>query len=75
MAINRIKEQTRDFLKEYVYPCSRFSIITDENADDIVDFIQYKYVIPFVNDIEENKPIDKNLLKEAEAAIDDICDN
>ena len=71
----KLKQKTRDFLKKYVYPYSKYLVITNENADEIVDFIQYKYVIPFVNDIEENKPIDENLLKEAEAAIDDICDN
>ena len=72
---DKLKYDTIHFLQQYVYTCSSFTIITNENADLIVDFIEHKYIIPLTSDLEENKRIDKNLLKMAEDAVDDICDN
>ena len=70
-----LKEKTNQFLCRYVYPNSKFTIITNENADDIVEFIEHTYIIPLIADQEENIPVDKNILKMAEDAVDDICDN
>ena len=72
---DNLKKETNQFLNTFVYPRSKFLIITNENADEIVEFIENTFVIPLVNDQEEHIPIDKKLLKAAEAAIDDICDN
>ena len=71
----KLKEETRTFLKEYVYPFSKYKLITNDNADEIVEFIVDTYVSPLVNDQEEGKHIDESLLKKADNAIDDICDN
>ena len=75
MLVDRLKETTNQFLQLYVFPHSKFKTITDENADEIVEYIQHTYVIPLVEDQEEGKRIDTNLLKMAEDAVDDICDN
>ena len=71
----KLKYETRKFLEKYVFPFSQFSQITNENADTIVEFIEHRYVIPLVNDQEEKKVIDEELLRLAEDAIDDICEN
>ena len=71
-----LKKETIEFLKQYVYPFSDFKEITNENADDIVDFILLQYVCPLVEDEEElGLEIDHKLLKSADDAIDDICEN
>ena len=75
MLKDHLKKTTNLFLQEYVYPNSKFHAITEENADEIVAYIQHTYVIPLVEDQEEGKRIDTSLLKMAEDAVDDICDN
>lgn len=72
---DNLKRETNEFLKKYVYPRTKFYVITDENADEIVDFIENTFVIPLVNDLEENIRIDEQFLKAAEAAVDDICEH
>lgn len=73
---DNLKRETIEFLKKYVYyPKSRFSLITNDNADDIVEFITDNYITPLVQDQEEGKRIDTQLLKDADNAIDDICEN
>lgn len=73
---DNLKRETIEFLKKYVYyPKSHFSFITNDNADEIVEFITDTYVTPLVEDEEDGKMIDAQLLKEADAAIDDICEN
>ncbi len=72
---DKLKASTNKFLETYVFPCSKFKTITSENADEIVEFIVDTYVSPLVNDQEEGKHIDEGLLKKADNAIDDICNN
>ena len=72
---DNLKRETNEFLKKYVYPHTKFYVITDENADEIVDFIENTFVIPLVNDLEENIRIDEQFLEAAEAAVDDICEH
>ena len=72
---DNLKKETIEFLKKYVYPFSNFTTITQENADDILDFIVNKIVATLVNDQEEGKQINQQLLKMADDAVDDISEN
>ncbi len=72
---NNLKEETKQFLRKYVFPRSKFSFITNENADEIVDFIEHTYIVPLAADLDEKIRTDQELLKAAENAVDDICEN
>lgn len=71
----KIKIETENFLKKYVYPKMYINTITEINAEEIVDFIINNYVSPTVNSDTEANYFEKKLLEAAEDAITDITSN
>lgn len=72
--IYKINQKTEVFLKKYVFSRSSFKTITENNAEEIVNFIILNYVSPLTN-FEEEINIDDDLLNAAEDAITDITSN
>ena len=68
----KISKETENFLKQYVFEQMGIDALTEENQEDIVEFISKKYEDPMSNAASIGGAYDEALLKAASEAITEI---
>jgi hypothetical protein len=70
-----LSEETKIFLSKYVFEQMGIDSLTDDNMEDVVEFISFKYEDPLSNAASLGAIIDEELLKAASKAITEITAN
>ncbi len=71
----KLSKDTEAFLTQYVFVQMGIDRLTEENQEDVVEFISRQYEDPLSNAASEGESIDEVLLKSASKAITEITVN
>ena len=71
----KLSQKSISFIEKYVLPSLRMVSISDDNLQEIVDYISDNYEIPLAQAKESGEKIDESLLELAASVITEITTN
>lgn len=68
----KVSKETEVFLSHYVFEQMGINMLTEDNQEDVVEFISHRYEDSLSNADSAGETVDKILLKAASRAITEI---